>query len=225
MFREDMINSDLLPAIDPELAKKYRFAFTGYTDETPQTEIAQMQAEMTVWKSMNDLLVQAQKDKFDEPAAALPLNQAFWALVEKNMTRGEIREKFFGDKGASQRRELQYIPGDPAFLNWNQMLLAIDNAKSQKEQMQMQQAQLQQQAESEQQEKDMQAKHAEAKHSRDEEKHELEMKQAKAQAAANAVKQGSILRESAKEFGATKATNVGGKVLANPINRLDEENE
>lgn len=229
MFIEDMINSDLLPAIDPEIAKKYRFAFTGYTDETPQSEIAQMQAEMSVWKSMNDLLVQAQKDKFDEPAAALPLNQSFWALVEKNMTRGEIREKFFGDKGAAQRRELQYIPGDPAFLNWNQMLLAMDNAKSQKQQMQeqqqMQQAQLEQQAESEQQQKEMDAKHAEAKHARDQEKHELEMKQAKAKAAENAVKQGSLLRDSAKEFGASKATNVGGKVLANPINKLDESNE
>ena len=51
---------------------------------------------MTVWKSMNDLLQQSQKDKINEKVADLPMNQAFWALIEKNMTRGEIREKFFG---------------------------------------------------------------------------------------------------------------------------------
>ena len=80
MFLEDLINCDIMPAIDPMFSGKYKFIFTGYTDETPQTEIAQMQAEMTVWKTMNDLLVQAQKEKIDSPAADLPLNQAFWAL-------------------------------------------------------------------------------------------------------------------------------------------------
>src|SRR5690606_12311249 len=126
MFVEDLVNGEILPSIDKGLADKYKFVFTGYTDETPQTEIAQMQAEMTVWKSMNDLLIQSQKEKIDTPAANLPMNQAFWAIVEKNMTRGEIREKFFGDVGASQRRELQYIPGDPAFMSWQQTILAID---------------------------------------------------------------------------------------------------
>jgi len=227
MFIEDLINGDILPAIDKKLANKYKFVFTGYTDETPQTEIAQMQAEMSVWKTMNDLLVQAQKEKIKTPAADLPLNQAFWALVEKNMTRGEIREFFFGDKDASKRRELAYIPGDPAFLSWQQSVLAIDNAKDQKkqaaEQQQAQAQAMQQQAEAEQQQKEMENKHAEAKHAREQEKHEMEISQMHADAMANASRQGNILRESAKEFGATKATNVGGKVLANPINRLDEE--
>ncbi|NDE04585.1 MAG: hypothetical protein EB003_08060 [Flavobacteriia bacterium] len=63
MFVEDLINCDILPAIDKTLGDKYKFVFTGLTDETPQNEIAQMQAEMSVWKSMNDLLQQAQKDK------------------------------------------------------------------------------------------------------------------------------------------------------------------
>lgn len=234
MSIEDMINSDILPAIDLDMAKKYRFKFTGYTDETPQSEIAQMQAEMSVFKSMNDLLVQAQKDKLNESVANLPLNQAFWALVEKNYTRGEIREKFFGDKDASKRRELQYIPGDPAFLSWQQSILAIDGAKEQKQQMakqqqqqaeQMKAAQEQsaQQMQMEAQEKALNAKHADAKHSREQEKHELEMKQLGAQAASNAVAHGNPLKDSAKEFGASKAINVAGHVTANPINKLDNE--
>ena len=218
-----MINCDLIPALDKELAQKYRFCFTGYTDETPQTEIAQMQAEMTVWKSMNDLLAQAQKDKIDTPAANLPLNQAFWALVEKNMTRGEIREMFFGDKGAAQKKELQYIPGDPMFMNWQQNLLAIDAAKKQEEQM-AQQAQAQQQdAQLKQREADQKHQHAEAAHGRDQEKHQMDMEKLKAEAATNAVRQGNPLESAAKQFGASKPTNNGGKVIANPINHIDEQ--
>lgn len=211
---EDLVNCDIIPALDKLLAEKYKFVFTGFTDETAQTEIAQMQAEMTVWKSMNDLLIQSQKDKLDHPMANLPLNQAFWALVEKNMTRGEIREFFMGDKGASMRKELQYIPGDPAFLSWQQTLLAIEGTKDQKIQ-----AAAQQQAQM--QEAELKSKHAEAKNSREEDKHNAEMEQAKANAAANAVRQGN-LRENAKEFGASAASNIGGKMMANPINKLEE---
>lgn len=226
MFVEDMINCDIIPAIDKSFGDKYKFVFTGYTDETPQTEIAQMQAEMTVYKTMNDLLVQSQKGKIDSVVANLPLNQAFWALVEKNMTRGEIRETFFGDKEASKRRELQYIPGDPSFMSWQQTLLAIDNAKEQKKQMEAQataqQQTEQQQAQLEQQAAEREHRHAEAGHARDEEKHKMEMEQLKAQAAAGAVHHGNPLRDAAKQFGASKASNVGGNVIANPINKLDE---
>jgi hypothetical protein len=223
MFVEDLINGEILPALDKSFGNKYKFVFTGYTDETAQTEIAQMQAEMTVWKSMNDLLVQAQKQKIDTPAANLPLNQAFWALVEKNYTRGEIREIFFGDKGATQRKELQYIPGDQAFMAWQQTVLAIENSKDQKEQMAAQAAAQQQQLEQESQMKQELHGHAVADHNRKEEKHQMEMEKLKAQAAAGAVGQGNILRESAQQFGASKATNIGGKVVANPINKLDEQ--
>jgi len=223
MFVEDLINSEILPAIDKSFGNKYKFVFTGYTDETAQTEISQMQAEMTVWKSMNDLLVQAQKQKLDTPAANLPLNQAFWALVEKNYTRGEIREIFFGDKGATQRKELQYIPGDQAFMAWQQTVLAIENSKEQKEQMKAQaQAQAQQQ-QLEMQMKQEQHGHAVAEHNRKEEKHQMEMERLEAASAANAVQHGNVLRDSAKQFGASKATNIGGKVIANPINKLDEQ--
>lgn len=227
MFVEDIINCDLLPAIDPTISDKYKFCFTGTTDESPQTEIAQMQAEMSVWKSMNDLLKQAQKDKIGEKIADVPMNTAFWSLVEKNMTRGEIREKFFGDEGASSRRELQYIPGDQAFLAWQQLCMTMDNVKNQKEQ-QEQQMEAQQQAQEEEQRKkaeaqELQDKHADAKHEREEEKHKLEMEKENAQAAANAVESGKSLKDIAKEFGATKASNIGGRVTANTINRLGDE--
>jgi hypothetical protein len=230
LFVEDMMNSDLLPSIDIEISKKYKFVFTGYTDATPQTEIAQMQAEMTVWKSMNDLLVQAQKDAIDSPAANLPMNQAFWALVEKNYTRGEIREYFFKDKGASKRKELQYIPGDPAFMGWQQLILSMEQAKEQKSQMKEQQEQQQQmmqaQAEAQQQQAEMENRHKEAEHDREEEKHEMEMKQMHAEAAGNAVRAGGTghnpLTEAAKQFGASKAPVIAGTPVKNPLNYIPD---
>lgn len=224
MYFEDIINGEILPAIDKNLAQKYKFKFTGYTDDTPQTEIAQMQAEMTVYKTMNDLLVQAQKTKIDSPAGDLPMNQAFWMLVEKNMTKGEIREIFFGDKGASKRKELQYFPADPAFLQWQQSLLAIEQSKLQRDQMQGQAAQEQQAQQAEMQQQELENKHAEEAHGRDGEKHKMDMEKLHAEAAANAVHAGhSPLKDAAKQFGASKATNVGGTNVANPLNKLDNQ--
>lgn len=221
MFIEDLINSDIIPAIDKNLSDKYKFVFTGMTDETPQTEIAQMQAEMTVYKSMNDLLAQSQRDKMPELVADLPMNQAFWALVEKNYTRGEIREKFFGDKGASTRKELMYIPGDQGFLPWQNLLVTIDNVKKQEAQQAAQAEQMQSEQQMKMAEAQQKHEHAEAAHGRDKEKHDLETEQMKAQAASDAVRHG--LKDTAKEFGATKPGNVGGQVIANPINSIGDE--
>jgi hypothetical protein len=219
MFIEDLINGDILPALDKNLSNKYKFVFTGYTDESPQTDIAQAQAEMTVHSTMNDLLCRAEKEKLDAEVADLPLNAAFWALVEKNYTRGEIREKFFGDKGAATRKELQYIPGDPMFMGWQQLLLTIDRTKKQ-DQM------VAEQTKAAQQQQDMENAHAQGQHNReeeaharDDEKHQAEMAALKNQAAHAAVTQGN-LGDAAKQFGAgSKPLIIGGKPVANPINK------
>ena len=183
MFLEDFINSSILPAIDPEYSNKYKFQFEGYTDETPQTEVSLLQAEMSVNKSMNDLLSAARKKHIKHPVADLPMNAAFWGVVEKNMTRGEIRELFFGDKGAAKKQELQYIPGDPSFLHWQQMLMQIEQTKLQ------QQAQ-KQQAKAQAEEQQQQAELEQQKHAREKEKHDADMAQLKGQAAYNAIQHG-----------------------------------
>ena len=201
MYIEDVVNRDILSAIDPEYAKKYKFQFEGYTDETPQTEIALLQAEMTVNKSMNDLLAMARKDKIKHPVGDLNMNAAFWAVAEKNMTRGEIRETFFGDKGASKKKELQYIPGDPMFLQWQTLLFQIDQQSKMAEQQQAQ-AQAQQEAQAQQ------AQLEEGQHGREQEKHQAEMAQLKGQAAFNAT-------QHAKSTHSTK--DVVGKNLKNPL--------
>lgn len=218
MFIEDFVNANIIPAIDPEYSRKYKFQFEGYTDETPQTEIALLQAEMTVNKTMNDLLSSARKEHIKHPIADLPMNAAFWGMVEKNMTRGEIRELFLGDKGASKKKELQYIPADPAFLSWQQMLLTLENMKKQEEQQKEQMAAQQQQMQQEAEAQANQQKLEDAKHGRDQEKHEAEMNAVRGQAAHNAVQQGKKLHDMAEQAGATSATNIGGKNIKNPLN-------
>lgn len=209
MMIEDLFNSDIIPAIDEELAKKYEFKFVGYTDETPQTNVALLQAEMSVYSTMNELLRSAGRQAVDDPAYDAPLNETFWQMVERNYTRGEIRERFFGDKGASQRRELQYIPGDAAFMGWQQLLMTMDRTKRQDkieaEQMKAEQEQQQQQGD------------------REQEQHDLAMKEAQSRHAHAAVNHKST-KEMAKEIDmAEKPLNIEGKSVANPVNLEDEE--
>lgn len=183
MFLEDFINQDVIPMINPEFAKKYLFKFDGYTSETPQTEAALLQAEMTIHRSMNDLLKAARKPTLNHIVADLPLNAQFWQLVEKNMTKGEIRETFFGDKDASKRPELQYIPADPMFVGWQQMLMTLN---MQKQQMEAQAQTMAAQAQMEQEKHGMEKE----KHGMEKEKHQHEVGAIKDQAAMNAVQAG-----------------------------------
>jgi hypothetical protein len=215
-FIEDLINQDVLPALDKELASKYKFKFVGYTDDTAQTDISLRQAQMTVFSSMNDLLKNEDRKPIDHPIADLPLNQAFWGLVDKMMTKGEQREVFLKDTGATQRQELQYLPGDPMFLQWQNMLMTKQVQKEAKDQQQQQTAMQQQQMEHEQNLQTQQADH-------DEEGRKQAAAEAAVKAGQSPVQQ---LQEAAKEFGTTQAANVGGKVMRNPINvAADSEKE
>lgn len=206
MMFEDLINCDILPAFDKEIAKHFEFKFTGYDDESPQTQIAQLQAEMTVHSTMNDLLKAAGKETMKHPVANLPLNETFWQLVEKNMTRGEIRATFFGDKAAMSKRELAYMPADPMFMGWQQLLMTMDRAKQQDK---MAYQQMQQQQELEQ-----------GQHGREQEAHDMQMREVQARHAHAAVTGGApTLKDDAKEFGAgSKPINIDGQPVANPIN-------
>ncbi|NBW58421.1 phage portal protein [bacterium] len=220
MIVEDLFNQDILPSLDKELANKYKFKFVGYTDDTAMTDISLRQAQMTVFSSMNDLLHNEEKKPIEHTAANLPLNQSFWNLIEKNMTRGEIREFFFGDVGASKRPELQYIPADPAFLSWNQLMMTI-NAQQQQKQTQKEQAKQQQAM----QEHQMQLQQSQDQ--REQEAHDAQLDQAKQEQANSVVRSqdSKSLQEMAKEYGATKAVNIGGKELKNPINVAAETEE
>jgi hypothetical protein len=211
MLVEDIINDNIIPACDKELADNYKFKFVGYEDDTAQTDVALKQGQMTTFASMNYLLSAEGKDKIEHPAADLPLNQSFWNLCNQMMTKGEIRETFLGDKDASKRPELQYISGDPSFLAWQQMLLSIAAQKKQMDDQKAQQEQQQQQVEHQQQQE-------KASNSREQEAHDAQMENDKNQKAAAAVNYSQQLQDNAKQFGATAADHIGGKTIKNPLN-------
>lgn len=212
MFVEELVNGFILPALDKKLADDYVFKFVGYTDETAQTDVALRQAQMTTFASMNDLLKNEGKTPIDHVVGSLPLNQAFWTMVQQNMTRGEIRETFLDDKGASTRKELAYISGDPAFLAWQQLLMTVD---TQKKQMAAQEEQQQQAQEQQTHQQEME----QGQHSREQEAHDAEMESRKQAGAETAVRGGAPdLKETAKMFGATAPSNIGGTEIRNPIN-------
>lgn len=213
---EDMINNDIMCAYDKEIANTYRFKFVGHEDDTEQQDVALRQAQSTTFASMNFLLGVEEMDKIKHPIADVPLNQAFWALCEKNMTRGEIREFFFGDKGASQRPELQYIPADPAWMSWQQMLLSVG---AQKKQMQQQDEQAKAQQEQAEHDKQLQLQQEQ----REQEQHDVAVDSHKDQQASSVVNYSQQMHDAAKLFGATSASHVGGKVLKNPLNQFSED--
>ena len=127
--------------------------------------------------------------------------------------------EFFNDKGASKKRELQYIPEDAAFLNWQQMLFQIEQTKKQEEQMAQQAEAEQGQAQAEQEAAEHQKQLDEAEHGRDQEKHDAEMNQLKGQAALNATKHGQSTKDIAKATGNTSASNIHGVNVSNPLNK------
>lgn len=208
-FFEDLVNNDIIPAIDPVLAEKYEFKFSGYKNETPQTTVALEQGQLTVTHTLNDILKANLQKPLDTPAANLPLNAAWWALVEKHMTKGEIRETFFGDVGASQRRELQYFPMDQSFMGWQQLLLSIDTTRIQKAQQEQQMAQ-QQQAQQDQQNQMAQQQTQIGHQSAD------QAVQASPQPQPGGPE---ALSENFKQFGGgTSGLYVGGEKIQNPLN-------
>jgi len=207
MMFEDIVNSHIIPAIDKSFTDIFEFRFTGMDDDNEQVFLANQQAAMTIYSSMNDLLHETGRSTMKHPIADLPLNQNFWGLVEKNMTRGEIREFFLGDKDASKRTELAYIPADPAYLSWQQLLMTIEGQK---------QAQVQQQQAQQAQDQQAQTEQSQQQQMMDDQKHK-DMNEA----AANVV-HGQTLRDTAKQFGGTAPSHVGGTTLKNPINSLPE---
>lgn len=215
MMFEDMINQKIIPIISADLAAKYEFKFTGIDEDSPQTQIAQLQAEMTVHSSMNDLLRAAGKTTMKHEVADLPLNQTFWNLIEKNYTKAEIRSIFFGDKNAMGRRELAYFPADPMFLQHQQLLISLDRAKKQDaQQADMMEQQQQQQAHEQ--------KLAEGEHQREQEQHDATMGQNDARQAQAVVQQRSF-KDIGKDVGlGSEAAHVGGQSVANPINTLGD---
>lgn len=134
---EDFLNSRILPLLDPVLAKLCVIKLVGLDSETPEKESIRLQQDGPVHMDMDSILDRVEKKPIGEVMGGkFPLNPQFQAVLDKYLTVGQIKEFFFGAKGAAQDPQWAYVR-DPF---WFQNL-----------QIQMQQQQMQAQAQQQQQ--------------------------------------------------------------------------
>lgn len=131
---EDFVNDDILPLIDPALAKIVRFKFVGLNIDTPEKESIRLQQDAPVHGTMNFILEKVEKDPIPkEMGGDIPLNAQFWALVKENLTFGQIQEYYLGVQNGSQRPDWQFIQNE-MWMNWQQMQQAQQQAQMQQQQ-------------------------------------------------------------------------------------------
>lgn len=139
---QNYVNERIFPLIDPDLAKKASIKFVGLDVDTAEKESTRLQQDMAVHMTMDEVLDKVEKKPLGrEWGGQFPLNPQWQQALFSHRYKGEIMEEFFGVKGASQDPSLRYIPGDPVWLEWQQLML---------QQQQMQQAQQQQQQQDQQ---------------------------------------------------------------------------
>jgi hypothetical protein len=120
---EDFVNAVIMPLIAPEIHDKVRFRMIGLEAETEEKESVRLQQDMPLHMTMDQLLSKVEKKPYGkEWGGEFPLNPAFQKQVlDPYLTVGEILEKFFGRKGASQDPNLQYRR-DPMWFQQQQMI-------------------------------------------------------------------------------------------------------
>lgn len=140
---QNHVNAKILPLIDEDLAGKASIKFVGLDVDTAEKESTRLQQDMAVHMTMDEVLDKVEKKPVGKKwGGRFLLNPQWQQALYANRYKGDIMEEFFGVEGASKDPSLRYIPGDPVWLEWQQI---------QMQQQQMQQQQQQQQAQQQQQ--------------------------------------------------------------------------
>jgi hypothetical protein len=120
---EDFLNARIFPLIDKPLSKVCTFKFVGLDAENPDQEIARLQQNSQLHLTYNDILTKVEKKEIPkELGGDVPLNPQYQAILDKYLTVGQIKEIYFGIKGASKNPNFDYMR-DPFYFQ-QQMLLA-----------------------------------------------------------------------------------------------------
>jgi hypothetical protein len=106
---EDFLNDNVLPLIDPQLAKFCVIKFVGLDADTPEKEVTGLQEAMGVHLTYDEVLQKVEKKPVGAALGGqLPLNPMFLQNLDKYFTVGEILERFCGVEGAAQDPMLAY---------------------------------------------------------------------------------------------------------------------
>lgn len=136
---EDFLNTVIFPLIDPKLAKLCEIKLVGLNADTAEKESVRLSQDAPIHMTYDEILTKVEKDPVGKLLGGeFPLNPQFQAILDKYLTVGEIKEKFFGIQNASQDPELAYVR-DPFWFQFQELKMNM-------QQMQMQQQQMAQQA-------------------------------------------------------------------------------
>ena len=109
-FLEAVINDDIMPLIDRELAKKCRLVLWGLDAQTTDQEDAELTRAISLDGSLNDVLTKKEKQTLPrELGAGVPLNPQWHQLMQSYVPVGLIREKLLGEQGASSDPRYAYV--------------------------------------------------------------------------------------------------------------------
>lgn len=142
---EEMINDDIFPIIDADLAKICRVQLFGLDAESKEKESQRLAEDSPIHMTMNQILEVVEKEPLPAHLGGdVLLNPQFHQLVlDKFVTVGWIREKLLGIPGASKDPRFDYV-NSPSFFTQQQIIQAAQQAAAAQQQAQEQAAQQQQ---------------------------------------------------------------------------------
>lgn len=135
---ERLLDQDILPLIDPQLAKVAHVKLAGLEAKTLDQEDADLQRAMAIDGTLNEALEKRQKKPIPrELGGDLPLNETWWARVQMCVPQGIIMEKLFGVAGASKDPQFQYL-NSPFWFQWQQVRMEMQQMQAQAQAAQQQ---------------------------------------------------------------------------------------
>lgn len=132
---EEFVDQQILPLIDFELSKVAHFKLLGLDAKTLDQEDADETRNLSLDGSINHVRQTKQRPPIPkELAGDLPLNQAWWAVVQQMVPFGVIQEVMFGVKDASKDPSKQFYQ-NPFWFQYQQMLQAQKQMEAQQQQL------------------------------------------------------------------------------------------
>ncbi len=126
---EDFLNARILPLLDKTLAESCQIQLLGLDANTKEKEAQEIAETSQLYGTYDDILGQVEKDPIGlQWGGQYPMNPQVQAMLEKFLTVGEIKFRFFGDKEAKSNPELNYRLGDPTSCAVFQMKLQAQMA-------------------------------------------------------------------------------------------------
>lgn len=146
---QDFLNSKILPLIDEKVAKYCSVKFYGLDAETEEKEAQRLTEAMPLHGTYDEILAQVEKPVIGRQwGGQFPLNPQYQAVLDRYFTVGEIKEYWFGIKGAAKDPKWAYARDQ--FWMQNQQMVMEQQAVAEQKQLAEQQIQQQGQAQEQQ---------------------------------------------------------------------------